>query len=262
VAPKPAEAAPPADDATQVQAPSMPAIAGLSMEKVLGRGGFARVLLAKRAADGRKVAVKIPNNDPDAIMRLELEGETLRHLGGIHAPALYDVPVLADGRPCLVMEFVPLPTLADRLGELENGMPIDEIGRRGLSLLTALEAVHKLDLVHRDLKPENVFSPISRRSRASSTSAWSSRRPACRSRTRLSARSWGRPSTWRPSSSTRRRPSTSAPTSTRSARSSTRCLPGGRRSGATPRRSSRRSPTGARARRRVTSRARRRRSRT
>jgi len=136
----------------------MPAIAGLAMEKVLGRGGFGEVLLAKRAADGRKVAVKIPNNDPDAIMRLELEGETLRQLGGIHAPALYDVPVLADGRPCLVMEFVPLPTLADRLGELENGMPIDEIGRRGLSLLTALEAVHKLDLVHRDMKPENVFS--------------------------------------------------------------------------------------------------------
>src|SRR5204863_293279 len=37
-------------------------------------------------------------------------------------------------------------------------MPLDELGRRGSSLLTALEAVHKLDLVHRDLKPENVFS--------------------------------------------------------------------------------------------------------
>ena len=125
---------------------------------MLGRGGFGEVLLAKRIADGRKVAVKIPMPDPDAIMRLELEGETLRQLGGIHAPALYDRPMLDDGRPCLVMEFVPLPMLADRLGELENGMPIDEIGRRGLSLLTALEAVHELDLVHRDLKPENVFS--------------------------------------------------------------------------------------------------------
>ncbi|HXU06888.1 MAG TPA: protein kinase, partial [Polyangia bacterium] len=146
-------------DATQVEAPPpMPAIGGLIMEKVLGRGGFGEVLLATRVADNRKVAVKIPNNDPDAIMRLELEGQTLRQLGGIHAPALYDAPTLGDGRPCLVMEFVPLPTLADRLGQIENGMPIDEIGRRGLSLLTALEAVHKLDLVHRDLKPENVFS--------------------------------------------------------------------------------------------------------
>jgi len=134
-----------------------PTIPGLTVERLLGRGGFGEVLLASRVADGRKVAVKIPNADPDAIARLELEGDTLHQLGGVHAPALFDRPTLADGRPCLVMEFVPLPTLADRLGMLENGMPIDEIGRRGQSLLTALEAVHKLDLVHRDLKPENEF---------------------------------------------------------------------------------------------------------
>jgi serine/threonine protein kinase len=159
VAPRPAQAVEAPEEATQVQAPApMPKIDGLVMERVLGRGGFGEVLLAKRVADGRKVAVKIPLDDADAIMRLELEGDTLHQLGGIHAPALYDRPTLDDGRPCLVMEFVPLPTLADRLGEVENGMPIDEIGRRGLSLLTALAAVHKLDLVHRDLKPENVFS--------------------------------------------------------------------------------------------------------
>jgi tetratricopeptide (TPR) repeat protein len=156
VAPKPAQAP---SESTQVEAPAlMPRIEGLVMERLLGRGGFGEVLLATRVSDGRKVAVKIPMPDPDAVMRLELEGDTLHQLGGIHAPALYERPVLDDGRPCLVMEFIPLPTLADRLGEVENGMPIDEIGRRGLSLLTALEAVHKLDLVHRDLKPENIFS--------------------------------------------------------------------------------------------------------
>jgi tetratricopeptide (TPR) repeat protein len=156
VAPKPAQAP---GEATQVEAPPpMPRIEGLVMHKVLGRGGFGEVLLATRTSDGRKVAVKIALDDADAIMRLELEGDTLQQLGGIHAPALYDRPTLDDGRPALVMEFVPLPTLDHRMGEVENGMPVDEIGRRGVSLLTALEAVHKLDLVHRDLKPENVFS--------------------------------------------------------------------------------------------------------
>jgi len=157
VAPKPAQAAEDADAAAPPP-PTLPAVPGYVVERLLGRGGFGEVVLATHIADGRRVAVKIPNDDPDAIMRLELEGEVLRQLAGIHAPALYDTPVLADGRPCVAMEFVPLPTLADRLGELENGMPIDEIGRRGLSLLTALQAVHALDLVHRDLKPENVFS--------------------------------------------------------------------------------------------------------
>jgi tetratricopeptide (TPR) repeat protein len=139
---------------------AMPAVDGLAVERLLGRGGFGAVYLATRLADGAKAAVKVPNPDADvdALARLALEGETLRQLGGVHAPRLYDSPPLADGRPCLVMEFVPMPTLADRLAELEGGMPIDELGRRGLSVLTALGAVHALGLVHRDLKPENVFS--------------------------------------------------------------------------------------------------------
>jgi tetratricopeptide (TPR) repeat protein len=145
----------PAEDAPPPEAP--PAIEGLAIEKLLGRGGFGAVYLAKMA-DGRKAAVKVPMPDPDAIMRLELEGATLRELGGVHAPALYDTLELEDGRPCLVMEFVPMPLLSDRLSELENGMPIDELGRRALSILGALNAVHALDLVHRDLKPENIFS--------------------------------------------------------------------------------------------------------
>jgi eukaryotic-like serine/threonine-protein kinase len=136
----------------------MPPIEGLVAERLLGVGGFGQVYLARVANDGGRVAVKVPNNDADAIMRLELEGETLRLLGGVHAPALYDRPLLDDGRPALVMEFVPMPTLADRLAELPDGMPLDELGRRALSILAGLKAVHELGLVHRDLKPENIFS--------------------------------------------------------------------------------------------------------
>ena len=136
----------------------MPPIEGLVAERLLGAGGFGQVYLARVASDGGRVAVKVPNNDADAIMRLELEGETLRLLGGVHAPALYDRPLLDDGRPALVMEFVPMPLLSDRMAQLSDGMPLDELGRRALSILAGLKAVHELGLVHRDLKPENIFS--------------------------------------------------------------------------------------------------------
>ena len=135
-----------------------PRIEGLAIDRLLGVGGFGAVFLAHQIADGRQVAVKVPKDEPDPIMRLELEGDTLRQLAGIHAPALYGEPSLDDGRPCLVMEFVAMPTLDRRLAEIENGMPLDELGRRGLSLLAGVRAIHALGLVHRDLKPENVFS--------------------------------------------------------------------------------------------------------
>jgi tetratricopeptide (TPR) repeat protein len=137
---------------------AFPEVAGLVVERLLGAGGFGAVYLARAAADGRKAAVKVPKDTPDAIMRVRLEGEILGRLRGHQAPALYGMPTLPDGRPCLIMEFVALPMLADRLAELEDGMPLDELARRTRSLVTALDAVHALGLVHRDLKPENVFS--------------------------------------------------------------------------------------------------------
>ena len=79
---------------------ALPAIEGLAIERLLGRGGFGAVYLATRLSDGGKAAVKVPNADADAesIARLELEGDTLRRLGGEYAPRLYD-RVLLGGDP-------------------------------------------------------------------------------------------------------------------------------------------------------------------
>jgi tetratricopeptide (TPR) repeat protein len=142
---------------------AIPEVAGLVVERLLGAGGFGSVYLARQTAGGRKAAIKVPKDTPDAIMRVRLEGEILGRLRGQQAPALYGMPTLPDGRPCLIMEFVPLPTLADRLAQLQDGMPLAELARRAQSLMTALDAVHALGLVHRDLKPENVFSADSDR---------------------------------------------------------------------------------------------------
>src|SRR5205814_10079240 len=52
------------------------------------------------------------------------------------------------------MEFIEGDSLARRL---ERGsLPAQEAGQIALSVLSALEAFHKIGIVHRDLKPSNI----------------------------------------------------------------------------------------------------------
>src|SRR5262249_39544139 len=60
--------------------------------------------------------------------------------------------------PFLVMEFVPGPTLHDRL--LEQGrLPLDQALAIALEVARAMVAAHGSGIVHRDLKPRNIKLP-------------------------------------------------------------------------------------------------------
>ncbi|WP_370642028.1 protein kinase [Myxococcus sp. AS-1-15] len=123
----------------------------------MGRGGFGRVLAARRESDGRPVALKVL--EPLAAERLARELEALRRIGPPVTPELLGEARTLTGEPVVVMELIAGQTLAQRLAELprSGAMPWEEARPVMLALARALARVHAAAVVHRDLKPENIM---------------------------------------------------------------------------------------------------------
>ena len=153
VEPAPARARDPDEPSAFLVPPELP---GHTIEKLLGRGGFGAVYLA-RDQQGTALALKVAAPEATASHRLHREAVALRMVGTPHVPEFLASGLLPDGRSYLAMELVTLPILSDRLAELSDGMPLAELAARGLALIGAVKAVHRRGIVHRDLKPENVF---------------------------------------------------------------------------------------------------------
>ncbi len=130
-------------------------LGGYELEHEIGRGG-AGVVYSGRAADGKRVAVKVLiSREPAILERFEREARIQASLG---ASAGF-VPILdarvVEGRAFLVMPFVEGGSLRARLerGPLPSAV-VQELGR---TLALALGEAHERGIVHRDLKPENVL---------------------------------------------------------------------------------------------------------
>jgi serine/threonine protein kinase len=83
------------------------------------------------------------------------EARVVARLQHRHAISIYDV-VEYEGRPCLVMEFVPSETLAQILGELTTLLE-HEAATLGAQVASALAAAHAAGIIHRDVKPANIL---------------------------------------------------------------------------------------------------------
>jgi len=124
----------------------------------LGRGGMATVYRAQDPRFKRDVAIKLmPEQflaEKNFRARFEREAQTI---AAIEHPAIVPVYDFGEdnGRPYLVMRYMPGGSLADKL---EKG-PIspEEASHIIARLASALDQVHQRHIVHRDLKPANVL---------------------------------------------------------------------------------------------------------
>ena len=125
------------------------------LEKI-GAGGMGEVYRAHDEQLGRDVAIKVllALSDPAARSRLWREARAAASLNHPNVCQLYEIGE-ENGELFLAMELLDGESLAVRL--LRGPLPCAEAVQIALTILAALEALHRRGLVHRDLKPSNVF---------------------------------------------------------------------------------------------------------
>jgi serine/threonine protein kinase len=130
---------------------------------VIGRGGMGVVWVAADELLNRDVAIKetvrpheLDDPEWDVLREGSLrEARTAARLSHPNIVGVFDI-LEHDGRPWLVMQLVPFPSLRDvirRSGPLSPA----HAAHVGLSVLAAIQAAHSAGVLHRDVKPGNVL---------------------------------------------------------------------------------------------------------
>ncbi|MEU4449212.1 serine/threonine-protein kinase [Actinosynnema sp. NPDC050801] len=141
----------------------METIAGrYTLIEQLGNGAMGVVWRARDGVLHRDVALKrllLPGLSTaeveQACQRAMREARIAARLHHPNAIGVFDV-VIDQGKPCLVMEYLPSRSLAAVLAE-RGPLPPAEVARIGSRIAAALAAAHQVGIVHRDIKPANVL---------------------------------------------------------------------------------------------------------
>lgn len=124
----------------------------------LGSGGMGEVYVAEDNNLRRRVALKfLPEHlteDEGHLRRFEQEARAVAALSHPNVCMIHEVIKTAEGRHCIVMEYVEGVTLRERIREQQ--LKVDESIDVAIQVASALSAAHAAGIVHRDIKPENI----------------------------------------------------------------------------------------------------------
>ncbi|MCY1036811.1 serine/threonine-protein kinase [Corallococcus sp. BB11-1] len=160
-----AEGAAPLDGAAAGnQAPGAGLSQGYTLQRRVAMGATSEVYDALREADGTRVAVKLLRAElclhAEMVARFLNEARTLMELRHPHLVRAFEVGVRPDGRPFMVLEWLP-QDLHAVLRSAGGRLPTTDCARLVQQLAGALDHLHRQGFIHRDLKPANVLMACS-----------------------------------------------------------------------------------------------------
>lgn len=126
--------------------------------KKIAEGGFGTTYYGEHIVLGTPVCIKHANSvspADEAIMFDEAKSIwDLRHFG---LPAIRDVIRMEDGSICLVMSYIPGPTLHHILEKTNKPLDAEHVAWIADRVLNALKYMHYNATVHGDVKPHNII---------------------------------------------------------------------------------------------------------
>jgi serine/threonine-protein kinase len=127
---------------------------------LLGEGGMGSVYVAEHPMLHRRVAIKVLKpefaQDKTLVARFMNEARAASAIRQPNIVEVFDVGMLPEGVPYLMMELLEGETLANRL-DRDKRLPTPDAVAIACQAATALAAAHAKGIIHRDLKPDNLF---------------------------------------------------------------------------------------------------------
>ncbi len=138
--------------------PALPHVPGYDLVRPLGGGPLTEVFAARRHADDRPCALKLPREvwpgHTTAVHLLRREYRALRSVRHTHVVRLLDAHV-TDPPYFLALEYLDGETLRDRL-QRDYTLDLRTAVWIARQMAEALATLHRAGFIHGDVKPENV----------------------------------------------------------------------------------------------------------
>ncbi len=128
-------------------------LAGYTIKRGIGRGGFGEVYYAVSDA-GKEVALKLIRRNLDVELRGVTHCLNLKHTNLV---SIYDIRTDENDDRWVIMEYVSGESLEDAIDRHPNGMPADLAIAWFQGIAAGVAYLHDHGIVHRDLKPANIF---------------------------------------------------------------------------------------------------------